>query len=142
MPNNLGDASCLGLNACFDNTGKVADLSCDGDYSCYENSCDVGFQIITGPGVGGGGVPNPGQGGGVGNGAPGPGVGNMVQGAAGGSCLGYKACFENSNDIGQGSCISVGQDKYACFGNNATVMDGSCLGYLSVSILVLMTLTL
>ncbi len=116
----VGEGSCIGDEACFQNSGEVGADSCNGLESCYQNSGDVGADSCNGL----------------------ESCSQQAMEIGDGSCNGETACRQQmamDPDIdGFGICPfdfpcgSVGDNSCngldACFQNHGNVGNGSCNG--------------
>jgi hypothetical protein len=92
----VGKNSCIGEDACLDNTGTVGNDACDGFDACLDNmgasigngACDGDFACADNTGT----------------------VGNEA-------CVGVEACAFNSGTIGPGQCIG----DHVCENNTANI---------------------
>ena len=89
---NVGHNSCVGENACLDNTGDVKNDSCNGLIVCQRNTGDVGNDSCNGF------------------------IATCERNTGdvkNDSCNGYAACTQNTGDVGNGSCTGF----VACLSN-------------------------
>lgn len=122
FPFPRGFGSCMGTEACLNNTGRIAFGSCNGDQACQNNQGPVGSGACNGDQAC---VGNEGSVASMscnGDGSCQSASPNST--IAKGSCNGDNSCFANTACIQAGSC----NGDAACYHNHRDIDAGTCNG--------------